>query len=486
MTQRLLIPDLVLPMARPGEVLTDAGVVVDGSRIAAVGPVDQLRSSHPEADEMRLEGQLLMPGLVNAHHHSGVLRGTAEHLPVWEWLQVHIDPMHRVLRPEEAKTAAYLCYAEGLLAGTTTVVDMWRYMDGCAEAAEQLGNRLVTVNYVGAHPQHDYIDTLDDNERMLQTWGPDSGRGEGRIIPWVGLEHPFYADEQGLARAVKLAQDYGTGLYTHCSESELDIAEFQRRYGRRPVHALADLGFFDVPRTLLAHAIWLDESEIEFLAGQRAGTAHNPVSNMKLASGAARVTDLRAAGIPVGLGTDGEKENNNLDMFEEMKVASLLAKLRSMDAAALDSWEVLEMATMGGARALGLEDRIGSLEPGKQADLIAVRTDTVRMTPLLPEGPYANIHHNLVHAVLGSDVSLTMVDGRILTRDGELLTAQLPELIADARQAVPGLFERRSAYLDAVDAGREAPVTQRGSEDPSSDQPSSAPTSQSTDPAHTT
>lgn len=230
---------------------------------------------------------------------------------------------------------------------------------------------------MGAHPQHDCFDTLDDNEQMLQTWGPAAGR----IIPWVGLEHPFYADVQGLARAVQLAQDCRTGLCTHCSESELDIAEFQRRYGKRPVHALADLGFFDVPRTLLAHAIWLDASEIEFLAGQRAGTAHNPVSNMKLASGAARVTDLRAAGIPVGLGTDGEKENNNLDMFEEMKVASLLAKLRSMDAAALDSWEVLEMATMGGARALGPQDRIGSLEPGKQADLIAVRTDTVRMTP---------------------------------------------------------------------------------------------------------
>lgn len=471
MSLRILIPDLIVPMRLRGEVLTDAAVLVDGTEIAAVGPAEELRGTYPGAEELRLEGQLLMPGLVNAHHHSGVLRGTAEHLPVWEWLRVHIDPMHRVLRPEEAKTAAFLCYAEGLLAGTTTVVDMWRYMDGCAEAAEELGNRLVTVNYVGAHPEHNYFDTLDDNERMLRTWGPHAGRGEGRIIPWVGLEHPFYADEEGLARAVKMAQDYETGLYTHCSESELDIGEFQKRYGKRPVHALADLGFFDVPRTLLAHAIWLDDSEIDYLAGQNAGTAHNPVSNMKLASGAARVTDLLAAGIPVGLGTDGEKENNNLDMFEEMKVASLLGKFRAMDAAALDSWEVLEMATLGGARALGIDHTVGSLEPGKQADLIAVRTDTARMTPLLPDGDYANIHHNLVHAAQGSDVSLTMVDGRILTRGGELITAELPDLIQKARDVVPGLFERRSAYLAAVDAGEEAPVTQRGSESVGSSTP---------------
>lgn len=471
MSLRLLVPDLIVPMRTRGEILSGCGVLLDGTAIAALGPIEDLRQSHPEAEEVRLENQLVMPGLVNAHHHSGILRGTAEGLPVWEWLRVHIDPMHRVLRAEEAKVAAYLCYAEGILSGTTTVVDMWRFMDGCAEAAEELGNRLITVNYVGAHPEHNYFDTFDDNERMLQTWGGDSGRGEGRIIPWVGLEHPFYADDAGLARAVQLAQRYETGLYTHCSESELDISEFHTRYGKRPVHVLADLGFFDVPRTVLAHAIWLDESEIAYLSEQNAGTAHNPVSNMKLASGMAPVADLQAAGVPVGLGTDGEKENNNLDMFEEMKVASLLGKLRAMDAAALDSWDVLSMATIDGARALGLEERIGTIEPGKQADLIAVRTDTPRMTPLLPEGPYANIHHNLVHAVRGSDVSLTMVAGRILTQDGVLLTAELPDLIQRAREAVPGLFERRSRYLAAAEAGHEAPVTKRGSE------PLAAPTS---------
>nr|WP_231704781.1 amidohydrolase [Arthrobacter gengyunqii] len=385
-----------------------------------------------------------MPGLVNAHHHSGVLRGTAEHLPVWEWLRLHIDPMHRVLRPDEAEAAAWLCYAEGLLSGTTTVVDMWRFMDGAARAATTLGNRLVSVNYVGEHPDHNYFDTLDDNERMLERW---TGAANGRIVPWVGLEHPFYADAAGQQRAIRLAGKYGTGLYTHCSESETELALFDQEYGLRPGFALEKLGFFDTPRTILAHAVWLDDAEITLLAKHRVGISHNPVSNMKLASGMAPVQEMLAAGLNVGLGTDGEKENNNLDMFEEMKTASLLGKLRSMDAAAMDSWTVLKMATLGGAAALGLEDRIGSLEKGKRADFIAVRTDIPRMVPLIGYGPYANIHHNLVHAVRGSDVDLVVVDGDVAVKSGTLVASDLPELIARARAVVPGLFHRRSEWL---------------------------------------
>ncbi len=181
------------------------------------------------------------------------------------------------------------------------------------------------------------------------------------------------------------------------------------------------------------------------MAEHHVGVAHNPVSNMKLASGAARVEDLLAAGVAVGLGTDGEKENNNLDMFEEMKTSSLLAKLTKLDASALDAWTVCRMATITGARALGLDSEIGSIEVGKQADLIAVRTDTPRMTPLLT-GTEGNLHHNLVHAV-GGDVDMTMVAGKIVVEDSKLLTADLQELIRDMNQAVPDLFRRRAEWL---------------------------------------
>jgi 5-methylthioadenosine/S-adenosylhomocysteine deaminase len=167
---------------------------------------------------------------------------------------------------------------------------------------------------------------------------------------------------------------------------------------------------------------------------------------MKLASGAARVEDLLASGVAVGLGTDGEKENNNLDMFEEMKTSSLLAKLSKLDASALDAWTVCRMATITGARALGLDSEIGSIEVGKQADLIAVRTDTPRMTPLLA-GSDGNLHHNLVHAVQGGDVDMTMVAGKIVVEDGKLLTADLQELITDMNKAVPDLFRRRAEWL---------------------------------------
>jgi 5-methylthioadenosine/S-adenosylhomocysteine deaminase len=448
MVDTVLTAGHILTMNDAREVIVEGGIAVRGDTIVAIGPAAEVLAAHPDAERLDLADTVLMPGLVNAHHHSGLLRGTAEHLPVWEWLRLHIDPMHRVLRPEEAEAAAWLCYAEGLLAGTTTVVDMWRYLDGAAKAASALGNRLVTVNYTGAHPDYDYFDTLDDNERMLRDW---SGAANGRIMPWVGLEHPFYADRAGQKRAIAMARDYDTGFYTHCSESEVEVQEFLDRHGKRPMFALEELGFFDAPRAMIAHAVWLDQAEVELIAERGVGVSHNPVSNMKLASGMAPIAEMLAAGVNVGLGTDGEKENNNLDMFEEMKVASLLGKLRTMDASAMDSWQVLEMATRGGARAIGQGDRLGSLEIGKQADIVAVRSDTPRMTPLLGEGPYANIHHNLVHAVRGSDVTLTMVAGSVVVRDGVLLSADLGELIERARASVPDLFARRSAYLASVE-----------------------------------
>jgi 5-methylthioadenosine/S-adenosylhomocysteine deaminase len=444
----IYVGDAVVTMNDALEVIADGAIAVEGTTITAVGPAAGLRAAHPGAEVVDLTGNLLMPGLVNAHHHSGVLRGTAEHLPVWEWLRLHIDPMHRVLRPDEAEVAAWLCYAEGLLSGTTTVVDMWRFMEGGARAAATLGNRLVSVSYVGAHPDHDYFDTLDDNERMLREW---SGAAGGRITPWVGLEHLFYADAAGRDRALGMAREYDTGIYLHCSESEVELKQFDTEFGVRPMFALEKLGFFDVPRTLVAHAVWLDAAEVGLIGERGVGVSHNPVSNMKLASGLAPVAEMLDAGVDVGLGTDGEKENNNLDMFEEMKVASLLGKLRAMDAAAMDSWQVLEMATRGGARALGQGDRLGSLEVGKQADFVAVRTGTPRTTPLIVSGPYANVHHNLVHAVRGSDVSTTVVAGSVVVRDGRLVNADLDEIVARAAAAVPGLFERRSRWLAQVD-----------------------------------
>ena len=439
----ILHADHVLTMNPGNEVIPNGAVLIDAEgRIRAVGEVHSVINANPGVEVKRLEDRLLMPGLVNTHAHSGLLRGTAEGLPVWEWLQKFIDPMHRVVNEREAEIASWLCYAEALLSGTTTIVDMWRHMHGSARAAEQLGIRAVLVPYVAEHPDHDYFETLDSNEALIQKW---HGAG-GRINIWVGLEHMFYATPAAYRRIIELCRHYQTGFHTHSNESRFDVEETLRRLNMRPVEALESFGLLELPQVLLAHCVWLSDHEIEVLAKHRVGVAHNPVSNMKLASGAARVEDMLAHGIAVGLGTDGEKENNNLDMFEEMKTSSLLAKLSKLDASALDAWTVCRMATITGARALGLDQEIGSLEVGKKADLIAVRTNTPRMTPLLT-GTDGNLHHNLVHAVQGGDVDLTMVDGKIVVEGGKLLTADLQQLIREANEAVPDLFRRRAEWL---------------------------------------
>jgi len=455
MTGLLLTAEAVLTMAPSAPVLTGAGVLVREDRIVAVGPVGELAARAPDAERKDFGRAVLMPGLVNTHCHSGVLRGTAEGLPLWDWLRLYIDPMHRVLRPEEAEAASWLCYAESLLAGTTTLVDMWRFMAGSARAAEWLGNRVVLVPYVGEAEGFDYFDTLDDNEALIRAW---HGGAEGRVNVWVGLEHQFYVTPEACQRALALCGRYGVGLHTHSNESREEIGETLRRHGLSPVRALEKLGVLDAAPVLLAHCVWLEPDEIACLAARGVGVAHNPTSNMKLASGAAPVADLIAAGIAVGLGSDGEKENNNLDMFEEMKIASLLGKLRAMDAAALGSWDVLRSATIEGARALGMEREIGSLEPGKKADIVALRADTPRMTPFLPEGPFVNLHHNIVHAAQGGDVAMTMVNGRIVVENGRLLTGDLPDFIAGAEQAFAGLIERRSAWLREHEKGALSPV----------------------------
>lgn len=203
----------------------------------------------------------------------------------------------------------------------------------------------------------------------------------------------------------------------------------------------------DLPKTLLAHCVWADANEIQILRQHAVGVAHNPISNMKLASGAAPVVEMLRQGIAVGLGTDGEKENNNLDLFEEMKTASLLAKFSNLDAAALDAWSVCQIATITGAKALGMQDEIGSLEVGKQADLIAVKLDTPRMTPLIDQGKLFNLHTNLVHAVQGQDVVMTMVAGQTVVKNGRLINADLQALIDQVNQAAPRLFERRDQWF---------------------------------------
>jgi 5-methylthioadenosine/S-adenosylhomocysteine deaminase len=454
MSDILLTADAVLTMDPANRVIVDGGVLVSGNKIAAVGAAAVLHAEAPAATVKPLGKAVLMPGLVNAHCHSG-LRGTAEGLPLWDWLRLYIDPMHRVLTPPDAEAASWLCYGESLLAGTTTLVDMWRFMAGSARAAAALGLRVVMVPYVGEAKGFDYFDSLDDNERLIRDW---HGAAGGRINVWVGIEHQFYVTQAACTRAVAMCERYGVGLHTHSNESRAEIGEVRKRHDLLPMQALETLGLLEPEHVLLAHCVWLEEEEIGLLKDYHIGVAHNPTSNMKLASGAAPVEALIQAGIAVGIGSDGEKENNNLDLLEEMKIVSLLAKYRAMEADALDSWDILRSATIEGARAIGMADRIGSLEPGKQADIIAIRGDNAHLTPFIAAGPFFNLHHNIVHAAQGSDVVLTMVDGRIVAERGELLTGDMPRYIADVERVAMGVIERRAAWLKENETGAVSPV----------------------------
>jgi len=240
-----------------------------------------------------------------------------------------------------------------------------------------------------------------------------------------------------------LAEEFDTGIHTHSSETIWEVEESLRRFGRRPIAEFFNRGILG-PRTVVAHCVWLDDREIRLLAETGTGVAHCPCSNMKLSSGPARVGDLRSASIPVGLGSDGEKENNNLDMFEEMKFASLLQKVSTHDPTSGDPWAVLAMATIEGANVLGLGAISGSLEPGKRADVVTVDLRGLHTTPIM-HGDDFNVAAHLVFSACGHDVRDVWVDGRRLVRDGHVVSVDVDEVRARAQSAAAELFERRRA-----------------------------------------
>src|SRR5690349_12550604 len=434
---------IVLPMERAGVALDPGSVLIDGATIVAVGAVDQLDADPRAVGATVIDAtdHAVLPGLHNTHLHSGLLRGTAESMSLWDWLEAYVDPAHRALTPEIAATASLHCYAESVLAGTTSVMDMWRFMEGSAAAAETIGLRATLVPYV-ADGEFDYFETLASNRRLLETHRTAAG---GRVRTWVGLEHLFYCSDQCFRDALALAEEFDTGIHTHSSESIWEVQESLKRFGRRPLEVFHQRGIL-TERTVVAHCVWLDDREIQLLAQTGTAVAHCPCSNMKLASGPARVGAMHAAGVTVGLGSDGEKENNNLDLVEEMKFASLLQKVSTLDPTAGDPWEVLAMATVDGARALGLDGVTGSLVAGKRADVITVALDGLHTTPVL-HGRDFNVAAHLVFAASGRDVRDVWVDGRRLVAGGDPTTFTVADVREEAQAAAEELFERRAKVL---------------------------------------
>ncbi|WP_297070134.1 amidohydrolase family protein [Thermococcus sp.] len=403
-----------------------ADVLIEGNRIVKVA-----RGINEEADTViDATGRVVSPGFVNLHTHSpmGLFRGLADDLPLMEWLEKHIWPREAKLTREHTKVGAYLGALEMIKAGTVAFLDMYFNMDAVAEVTLESGLR----GYLG----YGMID-LGDPERMekeikeaLRTMDFIDGLGSDRVNFVFGPHAPYTCSIALLREVRKLANEHGKMITIHVSETMAETGQITERYGKSPVVLLDDIGFLgrDV---IIAHGVWLDSRDIQILARNGVTVAHNPGSNMKLASGVMPVQKLLNAGVNVGLGTDGAASNNNLDMLEEMKLAALLHKVHNLDPTVADAKTVFKMATVNGAKALRLN--AGVIKEDYLADLAIINFNRPHLRPL------NNMVSHLVYSANGNDVETTIVDGKILMLDGEVLTLSEEKIIDMAEKTIGGL-----------------------------------------------
>jgi 5-methylthioadenosine/S-adenosylhomocysteine deaminase len=409
--------DYVVMMDESQQVVKDGAVAVDGGRIVAVGPREEIASEYRARRTLDGRGKVVLPGLVNGHTHAAMtlLRGIADDIELIEWLQKYIFPTEvRFVDANFVRVGTELACAEMIRGGTTTFVDMYYFPDSVAEAVESCGLRVLVAASVIDQKSPDAAngtESLSKAADFVRRW---KGRDD-RIIPIIGA-HAIYTIPPDLMRRIAAtAQELDVPISIHVSESRWEMETTQKNYQTTPIHALDQLGVFGA-HTIAAHVVWPQDDDIPVLVQRQVGVIHNPSSNMKISSGISPVTKMLAAGVHVGLGTDGPATNNDLDMWEEMRLAAFLQKVSTMDPKVIPARTALNMATRGGAEAIGLGAEIGTLAPGRRADLIQVSLADVHFTPM-----YDVISH-LVYVAHAEDVASVVVDGKILMRDGKVLT----------------------------------------------------------------
>lgn len=417
----------VLPIVPEGTVLENHAVALRGGLIEAVGEAQTLLRRFPDGRRIRLPNHVLMPGLVNAHTHAAMslLRGFADDVPLQPWLQEHIWPAEqRWMGPEFVRDGSRLAMLEMLRSGTTCFGDMYFFPEVTAEEAREIGMRaclgLLVLDFPSAWADgpDSYIQRgLELRERYA---------AEERLHTWLAPHAPYTVGDRSLTRLVDIAEEHDLPIQMHVHETAGEVEEETARLGARPLKRLASLGILG-PRLTAVHMTQLLSEEIEAVAEAGAHVVHCPQSNLKLASGMAPVAALLEAGVNVALGTDGAASNNNLDLFREMRMASLLAKGLSGNAAALPAARTLTLATLGGAHALGLGALIGSLEPGKAADLIAIDLDRPETQPVYD--PISQV----VFAAGREQVTDVWVHGRRLVADGRTTTLDYEAVRTTAR-----------------------------------------------------
>jgi 5-methylthioadenosine/S-adenosylhomocysteine deaminase len=436
----------VVTMDERRTVIADGAVLVDGERIRDIGPATRLARTPGITQTIAADAHLILPGLVNAHNHAfqTLYRGLGHGRPLAEWSSQCIFPMSRWLTAAEAGSGTRLACLEMIETGTTTFVDSFYIhldpgaFDAVAAAVADSGLRAV----LGRASLDGPVVAEEFREKpsvargragaAIERWHGAAG-GRIRVRPEALSERT--ATVEMIGALSELGRAAGTGFNMHCAESRPGRDGFRAAFGKTPLAHLHEVGATGAD-VLLAHAVWMDEADIALLATTGTRVAHNPISNQYLTAGVAPIPAMLRAGVVVGLGTDGAASNNNLDMFGVMKACGLLHKVVAGDAAAVPAERIVAMATIDGAHALGLQREIGSLEPGKQADLITVSCDRPEMVPL------HSVYESLVYSAVAAAVDTVVVAGRVLAEGGRARGVDRGRLFADARQAATRMASR--------------------------------------------
>ncbi|MGH2428065.1 MAG: amidohydrolase family protein [Candidatus Limnocylindria bacterium] len=429
-------------------VLTDGAVLVEGGRIAAVAPAAELEASHPAAKRLDAGGGLILPGMVNTHTHlfQGLLKGLGDDRPLYRWLREMTAPASISLTEEDCEAAALNGAVEAIRSGCTTLVD-FMYVhprpgltDAVIRGLSRASIRAVVARgfvtqgiELGVPPAlvEDVDSALADAERLIRLHRqPDAliHIGTAPCLLWM-------VDEAALCATRELTDQHGTLITYHLAETDFEVGYAQRTYGVPETDLLLRAGLLG-PDLLAVHCTKLGQRDVRMLRASDVKVSHNPVSNMYLGAGVAPITDMLQAGMTVGLATDGPASNNNQNMIQVLKYAALLHKVSHEDATAMTAEKVLEMGTIDGARAIGLEDEIGSIEPGKKADIAVLSLDN----PFI--GPVHDPVSALVYAAVGSETRTVLIDGRVVMRDGVLTSLDEDDVRHRASVAAHGLAER--------------------------------------------
>jgi len=424
----IILGDTIVTMDAMGAILENSAIAVDDGVILAVGPAAQITAEYSAMETLDGENRIVMPGLINGHSHAAMtlFRGIADDLTLMDWLNNYIFPSEvQFVDSELVRIGTELACWEMIRGGTTTFVDMYYYPETVAEVVDSCGMRALVSATVIDQRSPDAESAADSIQKGIEFIGRWKNKNS-RITPIFGPHSNYTLNAEQLQAVRAAATKYGVGISIHMSESPFELQYSKDTFGKTSVEFYESIGFLDGP-TIAAHMIWPTAVEIPILVERKIGVIHNPTSNMKIASGISPIVEMLQAGVHIGLGTDGAASNNDLDMWEEMRLAALLQKIDRMNPTVMPASTVLGMATSGGAIAIGLGDAVGSIEVGKRADIIQVAFDDVHHVPT-----YDVISH-LVYVTDEQDVASVVVDGKVLMRNGEILTIDTERVTAEAK-----------------------------------------------------